>query len=395
MKKTHRLGLAPMEGVSEFPFRLWMHLTSAPDFSVTPFLRVTPTFPSRAVPERFAPELASLRGLLPYELLPQMMAAHADDFIRVASFFLNASDTVELNCGCPAPCSVGSGAGSSLLQDPSQFGLMLERIASAVGQGRFAVKMRTGFGDASRFNDLLAALPGRQMARLTVHGRTRADRYTGSAKWDLIYHAATTWPNLSTVGSGDIVSSTSYQAKMGLAPKVETALIGRGALRDPWIFQKLRDPTHTPVTLSVETIKYALAVHVILHELDISACKKLYSLVQSGIFQESCGTDLEKWQKIYHLLSQALYGKIAPLFELESSRIALGRLKMQWSSLRSSLPPIFFEPQLLRAKSVGTLLTAIAALQEEHENNAGEKQLILRHQSQYDWLYAGEKKPST
>jgi tRNA-dihydrouridine synthase C len=374
-----------MEGVSEFALRLWMSLTSAPKVAMTPFLRVTPTYPAAGVPPRFAPEFWLLSGHLHYELRPQLMAASADDFIRTAEQFLKVSPTIELNCGCPAPCSVGSGAGSSLLKDPEQFGRMLGKIVTALGPQKLAVKMRTGFQDESTFKQLLQVIPGTQIARLTIHGRTRAQRYTGKARWDLIADAARVYPGLAVVGSGDIVDLDSWRARLQLAPQTHAVLIGRGALRNPWIFSAL---TAKPAKqeLSMRTLQLALATQTLLHELEMTATAALYHLVKEGTFAEPCFFSEEKWQAVYEKLSVALFGNVVVPEELQVSRIALGRLKMQWSSMRSSLPDPYFEPLLLRSSTAGDLLRALAALRRDHF-------LTLAHNSSYDWLYAGEKKP--
>jgi tRNA-dihydrouridine synthase len=383
-----------MEGVSEFPLRLWMHLTSAPAFAGTPFLRVTPTFPARGIPERFAPELTVLRGALPYQLRPQLMAAASADFVRVAAALLPHSDTVELNCGCPAPCSVGSGAGSSLLQEPARFGRFVTEIAAALEPGRLAVKMRTGFADSSRFADLVEELAELPLARLTVHGRTRAARYTGRADWQLIAAAQTTRPALPVVGSGDIVDRSSLRRALATAATIKTVAVGRGALRNPWIFAELRAAADAgdPTALTGETLILALGAHTLLHELELTSAPRLYREVEAGYLQAPCGTDAERWRDVFGRLAFAAFGRAAEPTALEVSRIALGRLKMQWSSLRSALPPAFFEPTLLRAKSVGELLAAIDAVGRRRPDAA--TLLTLRHEPGHDWLYAGEKKPA-
>ena len=85
---TPRIGLAPMEGVTTFPTRLWIHWTSAPETMTTPFLRVTEATLRDEIPVEFAPELGPLRGLLPYELTPQLLAANPEHFLRVSERLL-------------------------------------------------------------------------------------------------------------------------------------------------------------------------------------------------------------------------------------------------------------------------------------------------------------------
>ena len=60
--------VAPMEGITTFPMRLWLSLASQPAAATTPFLRATKTFPERRLPVTYAPELFELRGVLPYTI---------------------------------------------------------------------------------------------------------------------------------------------------------------------------------------------------------------------------------------------------------------------------------------------------------------------------------------
>ena len=78
-------GLAPMEGVSDWAFRLWMAQAGSPSFMNTPFLRATETFP-RSIPPDFAPELKRPE-LYKYQLIPQVMASRPEDLNRAARLF--------------------------------------------------------------------------------------------------------------------------------------------------------------------------------------------------------------------------------------------------------------------------------------------------------------------
>ena len=234
-----QIGLAPMEGVSDFAFRLWVRLCSQPDFTSTPFLRATDTYPAR-VPAEVAPELEGDRqSRLGYRLIPQIMASKPLNFIRVASAFLSKTDFVDLNCGCPASNSVGSGAGSSLLKEPETFRSFIDTACRALGPGRVSVKMRTGFSSHAEFETLLNCLQNQPIARLGIHGRHRIQRYSGMADWQLIQRAALEL-NVPVVGSGDILSQPSLMQRLQFwgpeKQKLEAVIIGRGAIRNPWIF---------------------------------------------------------------------------------------------------------------------------------------------------------------
>lgn len=368
-------GLAPMEGVSDFPFRLWFSQSSAPPLMGTPFLRATDTFP-KLLPDDFAPELD--RYALPYTLIPQVMASRPEDFVRAARLFLAAgAPFVDLNCGCPSPNPVSGGAGSSLLKSPDIFLNFIRSIADMMVPGSFSVKMRTGFDDFDVFETCIAGLEDLPLRQLTVHGRTRKDRYDGEARWDLIAHAQRKLP-FPVVASGDIVSQRSWQRKKADHPALEQVIIGRGALRNPWLFQELRDGE--PVRLTLATLILSLACFGQIMDLSYHDKDRLHALVMAGLFAAPCGNSETRWQDLWCELG----GKDPRTMVVE--RFAFGRTKMIWNSLRSSLPAAFFEPTLLRAKSLGDFLDAIQKLGDSSE------EFTLQHQPEWDWLYSSSRK---
>lgn len=383
-----------MEGVTNFPMRLWLHLASAPAALATPFLRVTSTFPLRGLPPGFAPEIDGLRGEVPYVLVPQMMAAEADDFLRTADVFLAAVPFVELNAGCPSPTCVGKGAGSSLLRDADDFHRTVRRLAKELGPGRVAVKMRTGFHDDREFPGLIAGLADLPLARLTVHGRTRPDGYQGEARWDLI-DLATRTCRAPVYASGDVVDVASLARRRQSAPLVAGTLVGRGALRNPWVFTELR--RGDAVRISGAALLHAVAAYALLHELHAERFTDLLALVRARRLPEACGTDAAAWEAVYRLAAAAL-GLSAPDVDVDPldgalalSRHTLGRAKLLWNYLRSSLPAAFFEPQLMRAPNLGALLAGIRRIWRAHGDDA----LPLTHQPSLDWLYAGSRRAAT
>jgi len=366
-------GLAPMEGVSDWPFRLWFSQASAPTLMGTPFLRATDTFP-KAIADDFAPELH--RYSMPYSLIPQVMASRPEDFVRAARLFLDGgAEFIDLNCGCPSPNPVSGGAGSSLLKTRDIFLRFIETIAAALPPQSFSVKMRTGFDDFSLFEQLVDGLRQLPLKQLTIHGRTRKDRYDGQARWDLIEHARAALP-FPVVASGDIVSSDTWLEKKARFPQMNRVIIGRGALRNPWLFEELR--SGQPVRISKQTLVLALACFGQIMELSYNDKDKLNALVQEGLFQGSCGNDEARWENLWRALGGHEVGDVTV------ERFAFGRTKMVWNSLRSSLPSEFFEPTLLRAKSLGEFLGSIAAL--------GPDAMPVQHVPELDWLYTSSRK---
>ena len=143
---------------------------------------------------------------------------------------------VDLNIGCPVPKITGSGGGSALLRDPDQAAACITAMCKAVDIP-VTVKIRAGWDDATRNAPEFAHTMEQAGAQaITVHGRTRAQRYSGRADLDLIQQVveAVTIP---VIGNGDVIDLESgrLMAETGVAG----IAIGRGALGRPWLFDQL------------------------------------------------------------------------------------------------------------------------------------------------------------
>ena len=377
------LGLAPMEGVSDLPFRLWMSLASRPRFCSTPFLRVTNTFPKSKIPRSYAPELSELSSYINYQVTPQIMASQTEDFLRVADQVLKDSDFVDLNCGCPSPNAVGSSAGSSLLSTSERFGNFVSHLSQELGNQKLSVKMRTGFKSHDEFSNLIEQIKDLPLKQLGVHGRTRAQRYDGYSRWGAISEASKAL-SFPVVASGDITSLKSLENNKEYLKGIPAAIIGRGALRNPWIFLELKEST--PQTLSKETLIFALASLAVLYHLYITSEDTLFGLVKDGHILESCGTNGHLWKDKFETFA-SYTGQSPRLEELDIPPYVLGRVKMLWNYLRSSLPEPFFQPKILRSKSLIQFLTGIQNCHWESDK------IPLKHNPDLDWVYTSKKKP--
>jgi tRNA-dihydrouridine synthase len=372
--KKGSLGLAPMEGVTDLAFRLWIALTSPPAFMWTPFMRATDSFP-KEIPPSYAPELKRLKGLVPFRLIPQVMASKVEDFSRTAELLLKDVDFVDLNCGCPSPTVVGSKAGSSLLESSSYFFDFVSRVVENCGPNSVSVKMRTGYNDPSEFQGLISVIKGLPLAQLTIHGRTRPQRYTGYADWNLIASGA---QNVSfpVVGSGDIVDQSSALERFGQCPRLQALIVGRGALRNPWIFG---GHAHVPL---IE----ALAVFALLQDYGISSSDFLLKFAESGGVLTKAGSDAQRWEDALTTLAH-IGGRPRYYLSPEVSPRAFARVKMIWSYMRSSLPACFMDPLVLRTKNLGEFFEFVKKIGRDNGLNILEVPLVYR--KDLDWMYSG------
>lgn len=149
------------------------------------------------------------------------------------------ADLIDLNAGCPIHEAVKKGLGACLLDRPRSLGALLQHLVQEL-DCPVTVKVRTGFKE-SKINVLettkIAEDAG--VAGITVHGRTREQRYTRAADWDLIAQVVQE-RRVPVAGNGDIL--TWYEAEDRLQRSgVAALMVARGALIKPWLFQEIAE----------------------------------------------------------------------------------------------------------------------------------------------------------
>jgi tRNA-dihydrouridine synthase len=144
---------------------------------------------------------------------------------------------IDLNLGCPAPIVYRKCAGGGLLRAPQKIDAILGALRDAVTIP-FTVKTRIGFESAAEFDALLPLFAKHPIDLLTVHARTVTQMYRPGVRYDLIAHAAKEM-RCPVLLNGNVFSAA--QAKQLLAEtKVRGLMIGRGAIRNPWLFDQIR-----------------------------------------------------------------------------------------------------------------------------------------------------------
>ena len=147
-------------------------------------------------------------------------------------------DFIDINFGCPVNKVVSRNGGSSLLRQCPLLAEVASEVAKAVSVPVTA-KMRIGW-DAKSVNalEVVKLLEDAGMAAIAIHGRTRAQGYTGEADWDVIGQCAEA-ARVPVIGNGDVATGADVE-KRRRETKVSGVMIGRAAMTNPWVFQEAK-----------------------------------------------------------------------------------------------------------------------------------------------------------
>lgn len=227
------LALAPMQAVTDLPFWRLMRAYGGPDLYYTEYFRVYEH--SRLDKHILASITENPTGR---PVIAQMIGNDVPNLVRIACELQQYPIAgVDLNLGCPAPVVYRKCAGGGLLRQPQRVDSILGALREAVCIP-FTVKTRLGFDDPGVFDELLPIFARHSLDLLTVHGRTVAEAYRSEVHYDMIARAVEAVP-CPVLANGNVYSAS--RAEEVLAQTAARGLmIGRGAIRNPWIFQQIR-----------------------------------------------------------------------------------------------------------------------------------------------------------
>lgn len=172
----------------------------------------------------------------------QIYGRDTDAMVEAARIVEQAGpDVIDLNFGCPVKKVAGKGAGAGMLQN---IPLMLDITRQVVRAVRtpVTVKTRLGWDSGSLIITTLAEqLQDCGIQALTIHGRTRAQMYTGNADWTLIGEVKRNPRiHIPIIGNGDITSPEDAERAFN-DYGVDAVMVGRATFGRPWIFKEMRD----------------------------------------------------------------------------------------------------------------------------------------------------------
>jgi tRNA-dihydrouridine synthase B len=230
------LYLAPMAGVSDKIFRQLCKSYGA-DVLVTEFVSAEGIFRRN---ERTREYLAFDAVERPIGV--QLFGGNAEHMAQAARQVVDwvQPDFIDLNFGCPVNKVVAKNGGSALLKDCPTLAAVAEAVVRAVAPLPVTAKIRIGWDDnsvnAPRVGRLLEDLG---IAAIAVHGRTRAQNYSGAADWQTIGAVADA-VSIPVIGNGDIANAHDV-ARRRIETNIAGVMIGRAAMSAPWIFQQIKE----------------------------------------------------------------------------------------------------------------------------------------------------------
>ena len=229
----NNLFVAPMAGVTDRPFRQLCKRMGAG-------LAVSEMVTSNSL--LYGSEKTRRRANHDGEVEPiSVQIAGADPAMMAEAARYNAdrgAQIIDINMGCPAKKVCNVMAGSALMQDEPLVARILEAVVGAVPDTPVTLKFRTGWNRQNRNAPTIARIAEESGIRaIAIHGRTRADQYTGDAEYDTIADVKSR-VRIPVIANGDI--TTPEKARQVLEyTGADGVMIGRAAQGRPWIFREI------------------------------------------------------------------------------------------------------------------------------------------------------------
>ena len=252
--------LAPMAGVTDLPFRILCREQGAGMVCMEMVSAKAIYYGNKNTEQLLEIHPEEMPASL------QLFGSDADIISEMAKRIEERPFAVlDLNMGCPVPKVVNNGEGCALMKDPGLVERILTKLVKAV-EKPVTVKIRKGF-DEEHVNAVEIARIAEScgVAAVAVHGRTRAQYYSGRADWDIIA-AVKDAVKIPVIGNGDVTDAESAQAMLR-STGCDGVMIGRAAQGNPWIFREVTQYLETgtvPPRPGLEEVKELVRRHAAL-----------------------------------------------------------------------------------------------------------------------------------
>jgi len=233
MTNTPLLALAPMQDVTDLAFWRLLAGYGGADLYFTEYFRV---YPGSHLDRNILKSVTENPTGRP--VIAQMIGNDIPELVRTARELQQYPIAgVDLNLGCPAPVVYRKCAGGGLLREPARVDTILGALRDAV-QIQFSVKTRLGFDSSEVFDELLPIFAKHSLDLLTVHARTVKEMYRSEVHYEFITRAVAE-AGCPVLANGNVYSAQKAAEVLALTG-AQGLMIGRGAIRNPWLFHQIR-----------------------------------------------------------------------------------------------------------------------------------------------------------
>ncbi|MBO5441873.1 MAG: tRNA dihydrouridine synthase DusB [Alphaproteobacteria bacterium] len=246
--------LAPMAGITDYPFRKVIAQRGLVNlYSEMAAINAI----SRKNPKTY--RIIDVRNE-PYPVIVQLVGGNPDLFSEAAKLAADlGAYSLDINMGCPVKKIVANNSGSALMKDLPLASKIIEATVKATPL-KVSVKFRKGWDNSSINAVEFAKMCEESGASyVTIHGRTRAQGYSGEADWDIIRQVKKA-VKIPVIGNGD-VTSPELAKKMLEQTNADGVMIGRGCLGNPWLLGQVHNYLHNgvlPALVPIKELKEAL-----------------------------------------------------------------------------------------------------------------------------------------
>ncbi|MDA8161179.1 MAG: tRNA-dihydrouridine synthase family protein [Desulfobacteraceae bacterium] len=257
-----RIILAPVMGITDHLYRTAFarHFTGV-EGAMAPFVS---SVRARSVRPGYLKDLLPAHNqLLP--LVPQILSNDPDDFLFLARLIRDLGyPVVNWNLGCPSPTVVNKRRGSGLLPFPDDIRRFLDLVTAGLPAGALSIKLRLGLNQADEIEALWPALNSYPLAQVIVHPRLGRQLYAGQV--DLAaFDRCQAHCRHHLVYNGDIRTGEDFQDRRRRFPGIESWMLGRGLLSDPFLAAELQT-FHNPSLKCHRDIAIVKQFHAELYE---------------------------------------------------------------------------------------------------------------------------------
>ncbi len=171
-------------------------------------------------------------------IVQQIFGADSTTMARAAAIVMEHAgpEGIDINMGCPVYKITSNFNGAALMKEPERAAAIIREVKKAIGETPLSVKIRLGWSDPDEFKTFIPIIEEAGVNLITIHGRTKAQGYSGKSDWERIGQAKQI-AHVPLLANGDIHEAIQVDEALNMT-HADGVLIARGALGNPWFFKQ-------------------------------------------------------------------------------------------------------------------------------------------------------------